>query len=89
MNRNGIGKNHKQLTAAGYQDKMWETRNKKVPKMAKARSLFPIVSCLGGYWLCIGWVLGMYWLCYVIDVVGDDVVYVDAVYLIYLIGWVH
>ena len=57
--------------------------------MAKARLLFPIVSCLGGYWLCIGWILGMYWLCYVIDVVGDDVVYVDAVYLIYLIGWVH
>ena len=64
-------------------------KKQKVPKMAKARLLFLIVSCLGGYWLCIGWVLGMYWLCYVIDVVGDDVVYVDAVYLIYLIGWVH
>ena len=60
-------KNQKQLTAAGYQDKMWETRNKKVPKMTKARLLFPIVSCLGGvlavYWLGIGYVLVVlsYW----------------------------
>ena len=38
-------------------------KKQKVPKVAKARLLFPIVSCLGGYWLCIGWVLVGYWLC--------------------------
>ena len=82
----GIGKNQKQLTAAGYQDKVWETRNKKYQKWwLRPGYCFPLflvwggdIGCvLAGYW---------YWLCYV---VGDVVVYVDAVYLIYLIGWVH
>ena len=61
-------------------------KKQKVPKLAEARLLFPSCSCLGGvlavYWLGTGYVLDGYWLCYVVDVVGDDVVYVDAVYLI-------
>ena len=38
-------------------------KKQKVPKLAKARLLFPIVSCLGGYWLCISCVLAGYWVC--------------------------
>ena len=56
MNRMGFEK-PKTAYSSGLPRQNVGDKKQKVPKMAEARLLFPIVSCLGGYWLCIGCIL--------------------------------